>query len=167
MKQTTVDSMFTTAPEATLALVRGELSAARRWGYRLVFAVAATMVAALASLWATEPGPLPMRLHVAFAVMIAIGLGWVSVSGWILLRHRCPTALDRIASCWMATIACAISLVVSVAIALFRGQHLAALTLAILGISLEVVAVVLLRNAYAFREHLRSRLAEINAMERD
>ena len=94
--------------ENVLALVRGELSARRRWFYRGVLLAASIGVAVIVSLWTTEPRPLPVRLHVAFAGLSVIGVSWIGVLSWILSRRYCPTAIDRIATAWVATGACSI-----------------------------------------------------------
>ena len=150
--------------DQVLALVRGELSSPRRWWYRLLLLAISIWVAAIASLWVTEPGPLPLRLHVAFAAFTAIGVGWIGVLTWILTRRSCPTALDRIATSWMATIACGLFLLVAVPIALIRDQSGVALGLGLVGLTLLAIALVLLRGAYSLRASLRTRLADL---ERD
>lgn len=147
--------------EQVLSLVHGELSSARRWRYRLILLAASVVTAAILSLWATEPGPLPLRLHVAFAVMTTIGSGWIAVLTWILMRHRCPTALDRVATGWMATIACLLFMAVAVPIALQRGQPGVALSLCVLGLTLVCIALYLLAGAYSLRARLRAKLAEL------
>ena len=152
-----------TAPalDEVLALVRGELSTGRRWAYRLVLLLASLGVAALLSLWLTEPGPLPLRLHVAFAMLTCVASGWIGVLTWILTRRNCPTALDRLATAWMATIACSLFLAVSLPIAVMRGNLAAALSLGLLGIVLLGAALLMLRTAYTLRAQLRSKLAEL------
>lgn len=147
--------------EPILEMIRGELSPTRRWTYRLFLVVVSVLVAALVALWATEPGPLPLRLHVAFAAMTIVGVGWMCVSTWILTRRACPTALDRLATTWMATAACALSLVVSVPIAVLRSGPLAAIGIGAVGATLLAVAVVLLRGAYSLRASLQAKLAEL------
>ena len=149
--------------ERALAIVRGELSSGRRWAYRLILLAAGVFVAAILSLWTTEPGPLPLRLHVAFATLTCIGSGWICVLTWILTRRNCPTALDRLATAWMATIACSLSLAVSVPIALMRGDTQAALYLGVIGFALLGVALFLLRAGYRFRANLRTRLSGLEA----
>jgi hypothetical protein len=144
-------------------LIRGELSSPRRWFYRAILLAASVMTAAIVSLWATEPRPLPLRLHVAFAAMTAIGAGWIAVLVWILTRRNCPTAIDRLATSWMATIACALFLAVSIPIALHRGRadH-AALYLGAAGLLLLSVAALNLKLAYSLRAKLRAQLAELS-----
>ena len=147
--------------DSVLALVRGELSSARRWWYRVILLVTSVWVAAILSLWVTEPGPLPPRLHVAFAAVIIVGLGWIGVLLWILTRRRCPTAFDRLATSWMATIACCVFLVVSVPTALLRGHPQAALSLGFTGVALLGAALFMLGGAYSLRKRLQRKLAEL------
>jgi hypothetical protein len=155
------------SPDRALAVIRGELSSPRRWFYRAILLAASVMTAAIVSLWATEPGPLPMRLHLAFAAMTAIGGGWIAVLIWVLTRRNCPTAIDRLATSWMATVACALFLAVAIPIALSRDRadH-AALYLGGVGMLLLGVAVLNLRGAYSLRARLRGQLAELSRTER-
>jgi hypothetical protein len=149
-----------------LALVHGELSSGRRWTYRLILLAASISVAGIISLWSTEPGPLPLRLHVAFAALTCIGSGWICVLTWILMRRNCPTALDRLATAWMATIASAMFLMMSVPIALMRGGPQAALCLGVFGIMLLSVALFLLRGAYQLRAQLRAKRMQLEVFTR-
>lgn len=149
--------------EPVLALVDGELSHAKRWSYRLILLLASVVVTALLSLWVTEPKPLPTRLHVAFGAMTCIGFGWIGVLTWILTRRKCPTVLDRLATAWMATAACCVSLVVSLSIALVRNDIRAALAAGGTGLVLLSLALLLLNKAYSLRAKLRARLKELQA----
>jgi hypothetical protein len=144
-------------------MIRGELTSPRRWFYRAILLAASVMTAAIVSLWATEPRPLPTRLHVAFAAMSAIGAGWIAVLVWVLSRRNCPTAVDRLATSWMATIACALFLAVAIPIALSRGRtEQAALWLGVVGVFFLSVAVWNLLAAYSLRARLRAKLAELD-----
>lgn len=149
--------------DKVMELVKGELSSRRRWLYRIVLGAAATVLSLTVSLWVTEPDPLPTRLHFAFAVMCGIAGGWVIVLSWLLLRRNCPTAIDRIATSWMATAATATSLVVSVGIALMRNEVAAAVGLAALGFVLLAAAIVSLRSAYGQRSRLLQQLEQLKA----
>ena len=149
--------------ESVLALVRGELSPAKRWSYRVILLLASVGVAAILSLWITEPRPLPTRLHVAFGVLCSIGLGWVSVLSWILLQRGCPLAIDRLATAWMATAACGLSLIVSVAIAGSRGSIASLATAAFIGAGLLGLSVYFLCRAYSLRSALQQRIQELRS----
>jgi hypothetical protein len=155
---------FTSLPPAAdqvMALVRGELSSLRRWFYRGVLLMASLMGALILSLWTTEPRELPLRLHVAFGAMTVIAISWVGVMTWILWRHRCPTAIDRIATGWIATGACGLFLCMTVGIAIARERTDVLAWVALVGVFSLTVAVGMLRNAYALRRRLLAKLAEL------
>ena len=147
--------------DPVMALVRGELSARRRWFYRGVLLAASVGVAVIVSLWTTEPRPLPVRLHVAFAGLAMIGVSWIGVLTWILLRRDCPTALDRIATGWVATGGWTWFIVMSMAIAVSRGRVGEVMWSGVVGVCLLVLALVMLWRAYAERARLRARLVEL------
>jgi hypothetical protein len=149
------------AIEQVMTLVRGELSSRRRWFYRGVLLMASVMVAIILSLWATEPRELPLRLHVAFGAMTVIGISWIGVMIWILWRERCPTALDRIATGWVATGACGLFLCVTVGIAIARERTGGVFWIAVAGVFFLLLAVGMLRNAYSLRRRLLAKLAEL------
>jgi hypothetical protein len=158
-----MNASFDSVPstERVMAMIRGELTSPRRWFYRAVLLAASVGVAAILSLWTTEPGPLPLRLHIAFGALSAIGLSWIGVLTWILWRRRCPTALDRIATGWVATGACTLFLAVAVPIAVVRGDTQSVVWLAALGLSMWGIAVWMLRSAYSLRASLRAKLVEL------
>jgi len=147
--------------EPILALVHGELSPIRRWCYRLILLLAAVVVAAIATLWMTEPRPLPTRLHVAFGAMTGIGIGWIAVLTWILTQRNCPTAVDRLATAWMATAACSVSLVISLSIALIRPNIETAVAAGVTGLVLLGLALLFLGRAYSIRSKLKAKLKEL------
>ena len=159
-------SPFASKQPDVLVMINGELSSRSRWFYRVTLVAAGIGLAALLSLWLTEPGPLPLRLHVAFAALAAILSGWCGVFTWILLRRNCPTENDRIASSWMAVAACSLFLIVSVSIAMTRGGFLAALTVGGVGIASLIAAAVLLRSSYHRRARLKNKLGELEAATR-
>lgn len=144
--------------DAAMRIVTGELSTKKRWLYRAFSLVIFVWVTALTSMWLTEPEGLPTSTNIAFAAMLSVGFGWVGVLLWILTRRSCPTAIDRIATGWMATLACGVSLVLSVAIALIRNNSWAALTLAVTGLPILLAAVLLLNSGYSLRRRLLERL---------
>ena len=150
--------------DAAHLLVRGELSSGKRWFYRMILLAASIVLAVVLSLWATEPGPLPDRLHVAFGAMTLIACGWIGVLSWILSRRLCPTAMDRIATAWMATLACGLFLAVALPVAILRGQLAAAASLSLVGLTMLGVSLAILRSAYAWRAELRDRLAELESL---
>lgn len=147
--------------EPILSLVNGELTSKMKWAYRALLIFAIVSVSLLGVLWATEPGPLPPRLHVAFGGLCLIGLGWITVLSWILVRRRCPSAIDRIATAWMATIGCSLSLFVSVPIAAFRGNAFALVAVALTGLLLLGVAIWMLKRAYRLKSFLEQKLESL------
>jgi Na+/H+-translocating membrane pyrophosphatase len=150
--------------DAAHLLVRGELSSGKRWFYRMILLAASIVLAVVLSLWATEPGPLPNRLHFSFGAMTLIACGWIGVLSWILSRRLCPTAIDRIATAWMATLACGLFLAVALPTSLLRSQLAAAAGLSLVGLMMLGVSLSLLRSAYAWRTELRDRLAELESL---
>lgn len=150
--------------DAAHLLVRGALSSGKRWIYRMILLAASIALAVVLSLWATEPGPLPDRLHIAFGAMTLIACGWIGVLSWILSRHLCPTAIDRIATAWMATLACGLFLAVALLISLQRDQLAVAAGLSLVGFTMLGISLALLRSAYARRTELRNRLAELDSL---
>ena len=153
----------TNAPpvELSLSVVRRDMSPIKRWLYRTLLVVVGALIAALLSMWVTEPEAIPITTHVAFAAMTAIGIGWIGVLTWLLVRRHDSTAVDKIATSGMAIIACTVSLVLSVAIALMRGNNWAAIALAISGLFFLGVAIWLLRCGYDLRSRLLASLKEL------
>jgi len=162
-------SMKISSPPSTenvMAMIQGELSSPRRWFYRGVLLAASVGVAIILSLWITEPRQLPMRLHVAFAGLTAIGMSWIGVMTWILWRRHCPTALDRIATGWVATGACGLFLFTAVPIAMMRNRAGGATWIALVGIFLLSIAIAMLWRAYSLRAYLRAKMTELEQAER-
>ena len=161
-------SMYLSSPPSTkdvMAMIQGGLSSPRRWFYRGVLLAASVGVAIILSLWTTEPRQLPLRLHAAFAGLTVVGISWIGVTTWILWRRRCPTALDRIATGWVATGACCLFLVIAVPIAVLRKRAGGAMWISLLGIFLLSIAIGLLWKAYSLRAYLRAKKAELEQAE--
>jgi hypothetical protein len=78
-------------------LARTELSRGSRLGHVILALVASTLTIVVASLWWTEPA-LPFRTSAAFGMLIAIGLGWVAYSVWVLRARRVTLARQRVAA---------------------------------------------------------------------
>ena len=81
------ESFVPRSPDDVRALVDGELSLVARVGYVGLLLVSLMMTAGLGSLWVTELG-LPLRAHVAFGVMVLIGVSWAIFALWVLTRRR-------------------------------------------------------------------------------
>lgn len=155
----------TIACEPIIEMVRGELTSKKRMLYRLLLVVVCIAGSGLISLWITEPRPLPIRLHIGFGALTAICIGWVGVLSWILTRRRCPTALDRVAIAWMATIACSCFLIVAVPIGMIRGDATTAITLLAAGLPMLGFALLLLRQALQLKRTLMQKLRELERAE--
>jgi phosphotransferase system glucose/maltose/N-acetylglucosamine-specific IIC component len=147
--------------DKVMAMIRGELTSTRRWLYRGILLVAAIGLGVILSLWTTEPRELPMRLHVAFGALSVINVAWIGVTAWILSRRRCPTALDRIATSWIATGACVLFLAVVLGVAISRDRVGEVWWAVLLGVLLLNGAIVMLWRAYAQRSELQNKLAEL------
>jgi phosphotransferase system glucose/maltose/N-acetylglucosamine-specific IIC component len=147
--------------DKVIAMIRGELTSARRWLYRGILLVAAIGLGVILSLWTTEPRELPMRLHVAFGALSVINAVWIGVTAWILSRRRCPTALDRIATAWVSTGACVLFLCVAVGVAISRDRVGDVWWAALLGVLLVNGSLVILWRSYAQRRELQKKLVEL------
>ena len=147
--------------ERAMALVRGELSSTRRWIYRCLLVAVSLLLALLSTLWATEPDPLPMRTHIAFGVISTIATGWIAVLTTILIARNCPSAIDRLATAWMATVASSAFCVGAVAIAVLRENWSAVGTVLCTGAAFVVASVLLLRSTYAHRRYLQQQVSQL------
>ncbi|MEM8874196.1 MAG: transmembrane transport protein [Planctomycetota bacterium] len=72
------------------------LSLRRRLVYTAILCVTTLAATGLTLLWATEPDRLPARTQAAFAMLIAINLGWSGLSVWVLTRREPLFASDRV-----------------------------------------------------------------------
>jgi len=78
-----------------------ELSLPARLGHTALLVVSASASALTASLWLTEPS-LPVRTHVAFAAIVAVGLAWTAFAWWVLANRRVMLANQRVIAARMA-----------------------------------------------------------------
>ncbi len=91
-------------PDDLLGRLDGRLSLGRRVGY-VALALAGLVGSGLIGLlWATEPR-LPGRTQVAFAVLVAIGVGWAAFGGWAVTRRAPLFARDRVVAGWLGLLA--------------------------------------------------------------
>jgi hypothetical protein len=91
------------ATERISHIVDVELSKRGRVGHVVLLLCASAMTIGLASLWATEPA-LPLRTHVAFAMMVAIGGAWTAYAAWVLTTRSVLLARHRVVAAWMGVI---------------------------------------------------------------
>ncbi|MFI5534071.1 transmembrane transport protein [Kitasatospora sp. NPDC051853] len=110
--------------------------------------------ALIAVLWATEPHPLPVRTQAAFAGLIAIGLAWAVLAGWVLSRRRPLYARDQVLGARLALVAATVTGAAGTAVAAVRGTAAGALAVALAGAALAAVAGLLLARARARRREL-------------
>ena len=78
-----------------------ELAPGSRIAHGLLLAASAAMTVVIVSLALTEPN-LQLRTIVAFAVLAAIGAGWIGYALWVLTQRRVLYARQRVVAGWMA-----------------------------------------------------------------
>lgn len=150
-----------TSDDKILSLVQAELVSNRRWLHRITLVAASTMLAIILALWTTEPKPMLLRLHISFALMSVIAIGWILVLTNILVRKNCPTVWDRIATAWMSVVGCSTFAIASLVTTWLRGDTMDMLTLAMASGGLLVLAIFNLRNAYGWQDNLKQRLSDL------
>ena len=134
-------------PSAVLLhLADAQLSLRGRLGYVALLLVALMMTGVIGSLWLTEPA-LPVRTQVGFAVMIAIGLSWVTFALWVLTHRQVLLAPHRIVAGRMAVTFTALFLMGALAVGYQTGGA-AAYAAAAVGVVMLVGAVVILMGAH-------------------
>jgi hypothetical protein len=120
------------------------------------------MTVVVVSLWVTEPA-LPLRTHVAFGVMTAIGLSWSAFAIWVLTSRRVLFARQRVVAGRMAVTFAAVFTAGALAAAVATGAA-AALAAGGTGVVMVAVAVVILRRAHRASARL---MARREALERE
>ncbi|ONI71772.1 hypothetical protein BWI15_16680 [Kribbella sp. ALI-6-A] len=98
----------------------------------------------VAALWWTEPGPLPARTQLAFAVLTVFCLAWAGYGCWLLTRRVPLFATDRVIAGWIALVASLVSTVGVTAIALQRGTGVGA-AIGVGGVFVAVSLVLVVR----------------------
>jgi hypothetical protein len=78
-----------------------ELSLPARLGHTALLVVSASVAALIGSLWLTEPS-LPLRTHIAFGAIVAIGLAWTAFAWWVLANRRVMLANQSVIATRMA-----------------------------------------------------------------
>lgn len=146
-------------PEALARTLARETSLRARLRYAAVGLAGLCGAALIATLWATEPGPLPPRTRAAFAALIALGLGWAALAAWTLARRRPLYARDRVMAAWLALAAAVATTSAGTALAAARGGAPAALAAGLTGLTLVLLAGALLMRARARRRALLRRVA--------
>ena len=144
--------------EKIFAIVQSELATQRRTVQRLALLGAVIMTVIITALWVTEPRPLPLRLHLSFAFMSALGVIWIGLLGNILVRKNCPAAWDRIATAWAGLIGGVGFAVGSTIVCLLRGEPIAGTVFAIVGAVVVILFGLNVRKAYHWQSELRQRI---------
>ncbi|MEU6714180.1 hypothetical protein ABZ897_22160 [Nonomuraea sp. NPDC046802] len=131
----------------------------------------ATLLAGLAgtafvsALWWTEPGPLPDRTHLAFALFTVFCLAWAGYGGWLLTRRVPLFATDRVIAAWISLAASLTTTAVLTVIAVQRGTGLGGTLL--LGGLFVGVALVLAVRAHTRKAALLRRVRELTSGEEE
>jgi hypothetical protein len=141
----TNDSTSKVPPADLRRLADTELSPKSRLGYVILLLVSLMMSGAIGSLWATEP-LLPMRTHIAFAVMVAIGISWSAFALWTLSSRRILLAKHSVIACHMSVIFTSLYLIGALITGYAKGGG-AAFVAAGVGAAMLIAAMVLLRRA--------------------
>lgn len=87
--------------EQTLDSLAKAASLKQRIAYFVLAMAAGSMTMVVAALWLSE-ARLPLRTHVAFGVLVAIGICWTTYAGWRLRRKGRLFVRDRVIAGWVA-----------------------------------------------------------------
>lgn len=111
------------------------------------------------TLWWSEPGPLPGRTHLAFALFTVFCLAWAAYGGWLLTRRVALFATDQVIAAWIGLAASLATTAVVTVVAVQRGTGVG-LALVVGGLFVAV-ALVLAVRAHARRAALLRRMREL------
>lgn len=142
-------------PDALRALIERELTPAARYAHVALLLVAAAASVGLASLWWTEPA-LPARTQAAFALLLAINLGWCGYAQWALRHRRVLYARHRVVAARLAIAFCAAYSIGAFALAAFGGIA-AGWWAGALGLGMTVAAMAMHVRASRYYEGLQRR----------
>jgi hypothetical protein len=140
---------------------RLERSLSRGMRIRAVAALVAGAAGAVfvGALWWSEPGPLPGRTHLTFAMLMAFCLAWAGYGGWLVTRRVPLFATDQVIAAWIGLAASVATTVVVAVVAVQRGSG-PWLALAV-GAVFAGAALVLAVRARARRAALLRRMREL------
>jgi hypothetical protein len=141
------------------------LSPLSRYGHVALLLAALLMSVLIAALLATE-STLPPRTHVAFAVMLAIGISWVAYAAWVLTQRRPLMAMHRVIAGWMAVAFTTLFVLGAGAVAVVSGETAAFAALGT-GVAMLLAAVGVLRAARARFAALTQRRQELERALRE
>lgn len=134
-------------------MLRAELSFKTRAAYLVGLLGTVSFAAALLSLWLTEPG-LPLRTHIAFAILVTINLTWAGFCGWALTRRKVLYARQGVIAGRMAVLWCTVFVVGALVVGSTSGHVSGGLVAAASGLVFLGCAVLLLRRAAARHQQL-------------
>ncbi|QDV06761.1 hypothetical protein Poly30_22760 [Planctomycetes bacterium Poly30] len=159
---------FTTTvpvPPSSLASARS-LIAARTSPVSPAWMAALLVVSAggglfLASVWATEPEPLPARTNVAFGLCLVIAFSWSAFAVHGLLRRRSLLVHQRVIAASMGLVFSSAFTLLGLAVTIPQNQDGRAVLVGSTGGSFIAVASVLLVRAVAARRELNDARAAL------
>ncbi|GGX08885.1 hypothetical protein GCM10010297_32970 [Streptomyces malachitofuscus] len=151
-------------PEELERVLAAEVSLRSRLRHVAVGLAGGCGAAVIAVLWATEPHAPPPRTQAAFAGLIAIGLAWAVLAGWVLSRRRPLFARDRVLSARIALAATVVTALAGVALAAVRGSTADLVATATGGVVLTAAAMLTLVRA---RHRRRALLRLRDALRQD
>jgi len=146
-------------PEEVVKQLEQPLSLRRRVSYVIVALAGLLGSGVVGLLWATEPG-LPPRTKLAFAVLVAIGVGWATFGTWAVTRRAPLFARDRVVAAWLGMVAWLLFTVGVLVITTLR--HRVEPELLLMVLVLGGVAVVGLRAARRNRAALLLRREQLS-----
>ncbi|MBO4270808.1 hypothetical protein [Microbispora triticiradicis] len=117
----------------------------------------------MGTLWWTEPGPLPGRTHLAFALFTVFCLVWAAYGGWLLTRRIPLFATDQVIAAWIGLVASLATTAVVTVVAVQRGAGVG-LPLAVGGVFVAA-ALALVVRAQVRRAALLRRKHELTGGE--
>ncbi|GGK78428.1 hypothetical protein Sme01_22900 [Sphaerisporangium melleum] len=113
----------------------------------------------IGSLWATEPGPLPVGTRLAFAGLAVFCLAWAGYGGWLVTRRVPLFAADQVYAGRLALVASTLTMALTVALTVQRGTGVLAAVL--LGALFVALAATLTVRAHRTRAALLRRRREL------
>lgn len=130
--------------EALLGLADAELSTRARMAHVALLVGSILMTIGIVSLWITEPS-LPLRTHLAFGALAAIGVSWTVFAARVLTRRRVLYARHRVVAARMALTFTAVFTLGALAIGWTNGTPAGYVAAAMGGVLLAVAAALLVR----------------------
>ncbi|WP_204042639.1 hypothetical protein [Acrocarpospora phusangensis] len=115
------------------------------------------------TLWWSEPGPLPGRTHLAFALFTLFCLAWTGYGGWLLTRRVPLFATGRMIAAGIGVVASVATTAVVTIVTVRRGTGVGP-ALAVGGLFVAVVLALAVR-ASARRAALLRRMDELTGRE--